>query len=299
MNFLSLRRSAPWICLLATAGCGASPPPDEDPSDAGSRAADVAAYDTSAVPLPDRAAPAPCAATGTGRLRVSLGLDPGLTVRAPDVWLMVRCAGGNGSERVLRWDRNATQVLDALAPGSYEVRGSSFVAPWSSSTRVMLDDGATVAVSLTLPPSPAPLAQLRSEAALVAEATVWRGSVPFATIGSTGSGASLEVESRPYVSDPPAATDAGFLSVTAVARNQCATGACTPYVLRALEIRTRTDGEPTGLAGFAFPEGERLDPGESKSVPQPLLVRGAMPDLTHRIELVLYGEVIRAQAPRY
>ncbi len=299
MNFLSLRRLSPWIYLLATAGCGATPPPSDAVVDGGSRASDTASADTSAGLVPDRVTPAPCAATGTSRLRVSLGLDPGLTMRAPEVWLMVRCAGGDGFERVLRWDRNATQLLDALAPGIYEVRGSSFVAPWSSSTRVMLGDGATAAISLTLPPSPSPLAQLRSDPSVVAGDPVWHGTVSFTSVGNTGAVASLEVDVRPSVSTPPAASDAGFLSVTANVHNPCPTGTCAPYVLRALEIRTRTDGEPTGLSGYAFPQGERLDADEHKSVPEPMVVRGSMPDATHGIEFVLYGEVMRSGAPRY
>lgn len=297
MNFLSLRRWAPWIVPLLLAGCGDAARSADVTPDASTPAADVGVSDRATGLSVDRAPPAPCASNGTSRLRVALGLDPGLTMRAPEVWLLVRCTGGEGFERVLRWDRAATQVVDSLGPGAYEVLGSSFVAPWSS-TRTMLGDGATAAVSLTLPPSPPPLAQVRSEAGYVAGAPVWRGTVPFASVGSTVSVAVLEVEARPYVSDPPASTDAGFLSVTAVARNQCTGNACAPYVLRALEIRTRSGGEPNGLAGYAFLEDGRLGPGESRSLPRPIVVRGAMPDATHDVELVLYGEPVRPEGAR-
>lgn len=301
MNFLLLRRLTPWIPVLALAGCGdvAREAPPVDAADPLPRDASFAA-DVSTGIAPDRAIPAPCAATGTGRLRIALGLDPGLTTRAPEVWLKVRCGGGDGSERVLRWDRGATQVVDALAPGAYEVLGSSFVAPWSTSPRVMLADGATAAVSLTLPPAPAALAQLRSESGYAGGQPVWRGTVPFASLGGTASVASLEVDARPYVGSPPSASDAGFLSVTVNAYNRCSTSnACPPYLLRALEIRTRAEAEPTGLAGFAFRDGQRLEPdGDTRSVSQPLVVRGAMPDGAHHIEVVLYGDVMRSEAAR-
>ena len=296
MNFLALRRVAPWLLSLAAVGCGSGV--DGAPSqDASTLVPDASAPRDGAVATADLAAPLPCSTTGTGRLRVSLGLDPALAVRSPEVWLLVRCGQGDGSERVLRWDRTATQTIDALGPGTYEVIGSSFVAPWSSSTRVMLADSATAAVSVTLPSAPPVLAQLRSGTGAYGGPTLWRASVPLASGDATASVASLEVEARPYGSDPPVAGDGAFVSVTAVVRNPCANDLCPPYLLRALEIRTRAGDGPTGLQGFLFPDDERLGAGESKSVPQPMVVRGAMPDDLHGIELVLYGEVVRLGTP--
>lgn len=295
MNFLRLRRLAPWLLSLAAAGCGGAagdPAPLADAS-AGSDAPGAAGL--LAPPPP------PCSAEGTGRLRVSLGLDPGLAVRSPEVWLLVRCGLGAGFERVLRWDRAATQTIDALGPGPYEVIGSSFVAPWSPSTRVVLADGATAAVSVTLPPGPPVLAHLRSGAGAGGAdgaAAVWRASVPLLSGDDAPSAASLDVEARPFVGDPPAEGDAAFVSVTAVARNPCASGQCPPYTLRALEIRTRAGDAPTGLQGYRFGVGGRLAAGESRSVPRPVVVRGAMPDDGHGIELVLYGDVVRAEGDR-
>jgi hypothetical protein len=299
MNFLRPRRLAPWVLCLAAVGCGSGADPSNDPVDA-SAPADVGAFaaDSPAAAADVAARPLPCSANGSGRLRVSLGLDPGLAMRNPEVWLLVRCGQGAGSERVLRWDRSATQTIDALGPGSYEVIGSSFLAPWSSSTRAMLADGATAAVTLTLPPTPPALAQLRSAALPHGAPPVWRGSTPLISGTTAASVATLEVEAAPYVGSPPAATDREFVSVSAVVRNPCASGQCAPYVLRALEIRTRAGDAPTGLLGFAFPDGERLEPGESKSVPQALVVRGAMPDDAHGLELVLYGEVVRPENAR-
>lgn len=297
MNFLSLRRVAPWILSLAAVGCGSGASDVAPAPDAGALVPDAGSAEDAAGVTADIAEPPSCSATGTGRLRVALGLDPGLEVRAPEVWLLVRCGPVGGFERVLRWDRTATQTIDALGPGNYEVIGSSFMAPWSSSRRVMLADGATAAVSVTLPSAPPVLAQLRSGAGAYGDPSVWRASVPLATGGSTASVASLEVEARPYVSDPPA-TGGSYLSVTAVVRNPCANDQCSPFMLRALEIRTRAGDGPTGLQGFLFPEDERLGPGESKSVPQPMVVRGAMPDDSHGVELVLYGEVVRPASAR-
>lgn len=295
MNLLLLRRIAPWIFSLVAVGCGsgADGPPAND---AATLIPDAPAVRDSAGAPPDIAQAPPCSTTGTGRLRVSLGLDPGLALRSPEVWLLVRCGTGGGFERVLRWDRTASQTIDSLGPGAYDVVGSSFLAPWSSSTRVMLADGATAAVSVTLPPDPPVLAHLRS--APYAGPAIWRASVPLASGASTASVASLEVEARPYVNDPPRADDAAFVSVTAVVRNPCANDQCPPYLLRALEIRTRAGDNPTGLQGFMFPDDERLGAGESKSVPQPMVVRGAMPDEAHGIDLVLYGSVVRAEATR-
>jgi hypothetical protein len=292
MNFLSLRRVAPWLFSLAAVGCGSGSGDLAPPLDAGTLVADAGSAQDSAGVLADLAPPPTCTSNGTSRLRVALGLDPGLEARGPEVWLVVRCGSVGGVERVLRWDRTATQTIDALGPGSYEVTGSSFMAPWSSSTRVMLADGATAAVSVTLPSGPPVLAQVRS--GVYGDPTVWRASVPLVSGGSTASVASMEVEVRPYVSDPPSTGDA-FVSVTAVVRNPCATDQCAPYLLRALEIRTRAGDGPTGLQGFRFPDDERLAAGESKSVPQPMVVRGAMPDDSHGIELVLYGEVVRVE----
>jgi len=294
MSFLQPRRVAPWILSLAAVGCG-SGASDLDPPpalDASTLSPDAGAVEDAAGGTADLAALAPCAPGGTGRLRVSLGLDPGLALRSPEVWLLVRCGPGGAFERVLRWDRTATQTIDALGAGSYEVVGSSFVAPWSSSPRALLGEGATAAVSITLPPAPSPLAQLRSAASANGAQVPWRASVSLASGSTAASVASLEVEVQPYVGTPPAASDAGFLSVTAVVRNPCANGQCPAYLLRALEIRTRAGDAPTGLQGYRFPDGERLEAGESKSVPQPVVVRGALPDETHGVELVLYGEVV-------
>lgn len=290
MNFLSLRRVAPWVVALAAVGCG-SGASDRDPTvDASASGADAGAVAADAPsPAADLAPPTACSTSGSSRLRVSLGLDPGLALRGPEVWLLVRCGNGDASsERVLRWDRASTQTIDGLGPGSYQVVGSSFLAPWSS-TRVTLSDNATAAVSLTLPPDPPVLAQLHSDASGTGGGAVWRASVPLTSAGLAASVASLEVEARPYVSDPPAATDHDFVSVTAVVRNPCSGNLCSSYTLRALEIRSTAGDDPSGLGGFVFPVDERLAAGESKSIPQSMVLRGALPDLTHGLELVLYG----------
>ena len=83
MNFLCVRRLAPWMLALAAAGCGSGAADPSPEVDAAVVPADVPApYDAAGLRV-DLAPAEPCTSPGTGRLRVSLGLDPALSMRTP------------------------------------------------------------------------------------------------------------------------------------------------------------------------------------------------------------------------
>ncbi len=279
MNLLHLPRWLPCT-VVALAACGASP--------ASGPAADAGAADVASAPADHAVASGgdvavgPCGAPGNARLRVSLGLDPAIEARHPEVWFSVRCAGDGSAERVFVWNRTSTELADALAPGDYEILASSFVAPWATSSRVTLTDTATAAVSVTLPGGPPVIALLRSDG-MAANGGVYRASVPLAAAGTTASVATLEVEARPW------AQADGYVSLTAVVRNPCTGNLCGAYMLAGVEVRTRTDGQPTGIGVFRYADAEAVNPGDSRTVPQPLVVRGALPDATHDLQVALYG----------
>ena len=265
--------------VLGLFGCGGATVPAA--SDAGR--ADPSATADASSPPPDGAVPR-CGDPGNARLRVSLGLDPGLELRHPEVWLSIRCAGDGARERIFVWNREGTQVADALAPADYEIVASSFLAPWATSLRVTLGSATTAAVSVTLPAGPPAIAVLRSDPADTFGGA-FRASVPLMNVGSAASVATMDVEARRWTTDP------SYLSIVAVVHNPCVATVCAPYTLAGIEVRTRNNGQPAGLGAFRFSDAETLDAGDSRSSPQPIIVPGSLPDADHDLAVVLYGSV--------
>lgn len=298
--YLTLAAAAPWALI----GCGDAV--QGAPVDA-STSADVVAVDASAE---DVAPSRPCALGGTGRLRVSVALDPALERRAPEVWLAARC--GDRDVRLVRWDRSPAMVLDGFGPGAYTVFASSFLAAPTTSARVNIDPVSTASLSVTLGAEPPVMATLQAGGVGVAvDAGV--AALPDAAGAGFDAAARPSWAARAYVTDVETGASLGGVEVEAVAadpaddgtprvavrvvvRNTCTANGmppCGPFALRGAEVRTLDGETPSGVNAGAFVAAE-LMPGESTSMASPILVRGALPDERHALRVAVYGSSPRA-----
>jgi hypothetical protein len=237
---------------------------------------------------PQNVSPGVVCSTGTGRLRVSVSLDPSLVGRTSDVWLAVQCNNGTGPVRIVRWDGSATQTLDGFGPGTYRVFGSSFLAPGQWSNTATLSGVATAAVSLTL----------GSEGALLA-------SVNETTPPSDGGGAPGEWTMRVPVREMNGAPMLGQATVVAraigadlevrvVVQNQCGASVCAPLMLHSVEARALEGTVPTGFAWANFASPMVLQGALSASAAMRL--RAMLPNAAHALQVAVYG--VRSASPQ-
>lgn len=300
-----------WYLMLAASlpglvGCGAAERP---------AANDAAAPQDAAVDAPvEVASPArPCALGGTGRLRVSVALDPALERRAPEVWLAARCDHGH-DVRLVRWDRSPAMLLDGFGPGEYTVFASSFVAAPTTSARVSIDPVSTASLSVTLAAEPAAIGTLQAggvgvavDAGLLVRPDASRGDVDatappawtarsFITDPDSGmSLGSVEVEAAPVEDLDDAASDPR-VAVRVVVRNTCSPGgggACGALALHGAEVRALDGETPRGVGAGAFVSAS-VAPGESTAMERPIVLRGALPDAQHALRVAVFGALPRA-----
>lgn len=300
-----------WHLLLAAAlplaGCGDAT--RATASDAGA-SSDVALADGA----PEDVPPArPCALGGTGRLRVSVALDPGLERREPEVWLSARCGEDDREVRLVRWDRSPAMVLDGFGPGAYTVFASSFLGAPSTSARTEIDAVSTASLSVTLSAEPGAIATLQAGGA---GGAVDAGVAPR---GDAGAGAADVAavpswSARTYITDPETSASLGSVEVEAVpaeradedggarvavrvvVRNTCSlTGGagCGTIALHGAEVRSLDGETPRGLGAGAFVT-TTLSAGESASMVRPMVIRGALPDAQHALRVAVYGATPRA-----
>ena len=298
-----LRVASPRFLLLGAAlacGCGSGGATDGG-VDAGADAsvADIAA------PFLDVAPNAQCASQGTGRLRVTVSLDPSFDLQTAEVWLGLRC-GNHPISRVVRWDRSATQVIDGLGPGSYRVYGSSFLAPGAWSSPVLLGNAVTAAVPVTL----------QAEGEVLATYSSTRGgpdaSVDATTAGGTwqqqvvirerGSGVMLgmaTIDARPVTLDPvgPDAGASPGLSVNVTVANTCATPPCAPLRPLAAEVRALVGETPVGVGMERF-TNRALEAGMNATLAEPVVLRAMPPGGESALQVVIYGERAEVPGPR-
>lgn len=298
-----LRLASPRFLLLGAAlacGCGSG-----DATDGGVDARVDASVTDIAAPFLDVDPSAQCASQGTGRLRVTVSLDPSFDLQTAEVWLGLRC-GSHPISRVVRWDRSATQVIDGLGPGSYRVYGSSFLAPGAWSSAVLLGNAVTAAVPVTL----------QAEGEVLVSYSSTRGgpdaSVDAATAGGAwqrqvvirerGSGVMLgtaTIEARPITLDP-VGPDAGALpglSVNVTVANTCATPPCAPLRPVAAEVRALVGETPVGVGMERFTT-HALEAGTHAALAEPVVLRAMPPGGESALQVVIYGERTDATGPR-
>ncbi len=279
-------------CALA-AGCG-STAPVVDVADAGVDAA-----------VADVAPPGPCSTHGAGRLRVTVSLDPSIDRNRADVWLAARCGAQTSPVQVLRWDGSSSQSLEGLGPGSWQVYASSFLAPGAWSPRVDLAGAATAAVTVTLQGNAPVLGRYDSatggdagvpptgDAGVTVDAGglpggTWRGVAPVSD-PDDGTVGWLEVSAGP--------AGAGMVAVQLVVRNACTAAPCPSLSLTAAEARTLDGDTPVDLGAIRYAGAPvALGVGESAPLPQPIVLRGGVPDGRHGLQVALFGLRVSAAA---
>lgn len=239
----------------------------------------------------DAPSPAPCALGGTGRLRVTVSIDPTLDHSRADIWLAARCGEGEQDRpvRVLRWNRESTQTFEGLGPGSYQVFASSFLSPGAWSSRVTLGAGTTAAVPVTLQGGASTLATLRTggespNAPSRDIAGIFVSSLAITTPTATAPIGRLDVSVTP-------ATDGGLI-VQSLIRNTCATQPCARFELQGIEVRTAAGEAPGDLSTLRV-EPVVVRAGDVVPV-RPMLVRGQAPDAAHTLEVAVFGTVLPA-----
>ncbi len=255
---------------------------------------------------------APCSNTGTGRLRVSVSLAPSLAARSSDVWLAVQCGESSTPVRIVRWDGSATQTLDGFGPGMWRVFASTLLSPGAFSNTVTLSTGvATAALSLTLDEEGAVLALAGSNTgqstdAGVPDASSTDASAADADGGGTSDAALPSWSARVAMRDAVDSPSLGWATVTAypvdgdsvevrvTVQNLCAQPPCAALTLHSVEARTALDGTPTGFARTPF-ETPTLAYGASTVTSPHLVLRGALPDAHHTLQVAVYSV---APAPR-
>lgn len=272
---------------MVSSGCGGSadPPGDAtvaDVSDASSDAPRVA---------PDATAAAPCSLAGSGRLRVTLSIDPTLVRPLGDIWLAARCGDGDQdrSVRVLRWNQESSQTFEGLGPGAWRVYASSFVSPGAWSSRVTLGPSTTAAVPVTLQGGLPPLTVLRVGGEMPNTMVTSAAGVDFAgrDIAPPGGNAPVGRLETSVIETPDG------LLLTALVRNACSRAPCANLVVQGVEVRSLDADVPTDVASLRV-EAMTVTPGEIQTF-RPLLLRGRRADATHAIHVALFGSIT---APR-
>ncbi len=287
--------AAAGVLALTCAGClQPADLPDAEP-----RPHD-ASVDAPAAPPVD-ASTTPCANSGAGRLRVSVSLAPALASRTADVWLAVVCGDDPRPVRLVRWDGSPTQTLEGFGPGAWRVYGSTFLSPGAWSTTATLGGVSTAAVSLTLDGDGALLAQVgagQGDAGAPAdtadagdddgssEGAAWSARVPMrdSTGGPALGWASLTA--RPL--------DATSIEVQITVQNLCSQPPCAPFTLDSVEARAAEGNTPVGFARGVF-ANPALQYGATTMTMPHLVLRGALPDAAHSLQVAVYST---APAPR-
>lgn len=289
----------------ASGGCGESPRAADAAIDAGARV-DVPTVDLGDAPIPQ------CEGTGTGRLRVTLSLDPDVATRSPEVWLVARC-GDDPNPRVVRWDGTATQVLGDLPPGVWRVYASPQLAPGEWSAPVRLEPGATAVVPVTVRQDARLLGSvaamsLASDAGVDAgaldggAATAWRATFPLSDPATRRALGEVEISTVPlraHSADGGVSGDLGALgnllngriAVQLTVRSRCDAPPCPGVELHSAELRTSVEGRPVDLASEAFATGATLRAGEHVDLPRTVIARGLLPDGRYGMRLSVFGAV--------
>ncbi len=290
--------------VLSSVGCGSGEAgADADagitpqPTDLGSRSDAAAIF-----PPPDAPGVSVPCGPGRGRMRVTVSLDPEIALQEPDVWLSVRCGPDEVPVRLVRWDREAVQVLDGFGPGLYRVHASSLVAPGQWSGQLGMEGAATVAVPLTVAAEAAVLGGAASDDLASADAGpydaglspgAWRGSGGLLDPGSRQGVGTVEVEARPLADAADGGVDAGGprIAVQATLRSSCATPPCPSLSLHSVEARLSDDNVPTAVVSLRFDDGTTLEPNGRRALPRALLLPGGLPGGARVLRLTVYGDV--------
>ncbi len=296
----SLPRAAVGALALTCAGCLQFGVPPDEPlpqPDAAVDATPVSPLDASSSP--------PCSNSGPGRLRVSLSLAPSLASRSADVWLAVQCGDAQTPARIVRWDGSATQTLDGFGPGVWRVYASTLLAPGAWSNTATLGRGvATAALSLTLDGEGAVLALSGSGTPSSVDAGVPDAALSDASATDAGGGGADATtpswSARVAMRDSTDGPSLGWASLTAypvganavevrvAVQNLCAQSPCSPLTLHSVEARTSLDGTPVGFARSVF-ETPTLTYGASTVTTPHLVLRGALPDARHTLQIAVYS----------
>ena len=302
----SLPRAAVGALALTCAGClQFGVPPDDPPPQPD------AAVDTAPTSPLDASTSPPCSNSGTGRLRVSLSLAPSLASRSADVWLAVQCGDSQSPVRIVRWDGSATQTLDGFGPGVWRVFASTLLAPGAWSNTATLGRGvATAALSLTLDGEGAVLALAGSGTPSPTDAGVPDAPVADASVPDAGGGGADATtpswSARIAMRDSTDGPSLGWASLTAyplgesdvevrvAVQNLCVQAPCAALTLHSVEARTSRNGTPVGFARGVF-ETPTLTYGASTVTMPHLVLRGALPDALHTLQIAVYST---APAPR-